>query len=107
MKRQQKFCEQIKLNKNRLRKDEGSTKKNYNDIHVVRINDFRNHHFILCAYFLFSRINQNILEEINKLKYTELQRKIVKDAVYYEFADGTMGIRGAWIAPDPREIHLE
>tara|TARA_B110000503_G_scaffold29854_1_gene48240 strand:- start:83 stop:559 length:477 start_codon:yes stop_codon:yes gene_type:complete len=51
--------------------------------------------------------NQNILEEIDKLKYTDLQRKIVKDAVYYEFADGTMGIRGAWVAPDSREMHLE
>lgn len=51
--------------------------------------------------------NKNILEEINKLKYTELQRKIIKDAVYYEFADGTMGIRGAWVKPDPREISLE
>lgn len=51
--------------------------------------------------------NENILEEINKPKYTELQRKIIKDAVYYEFADGTMGIRGAWVPPDPREIPLE
>lgn len=51
--------------------------------------------------------NQNILEEVNKLKYTDLQRKIVKNAVYYEFADGTMGIRGAWVTPDPREVHLE
>lgn len=51
--------------------------------------------------------NQNILEEINKPKYDELQRKIIKDAVYYEFADGTMGIRGAWVPPDPREIPLE
>lgn len=51
--------------------------------------------------------NQNILEEINKPKYNELQRKIIKDAVYYEFADGTMGIRGAWVPPDPREIPLE
>lgn len=51
--------------------------------------------------------NENILEEINKPKYTELQRKIIKDAVYYEFADGTMGIRGAWVPPDPREISLE
>lgn len=51
--------------------------------------------------------NQNILEEINKPKYNELQKKIIKDAVYYEFADGTMGIRGAWVPPDPREIPLE
>ena len=50
--------------------------------------------------------NKNILEEINKPKYDELQRLIIENAVYYEFADGTMGIRGAWVAPDPREIQL-
>ena len=51
--------------------------------------------------------NQNILKEINKDKYNKLQKLIVEDAVYYEFADGTMGIRGAWVTPDPREIPLE
>ena len=51
--------------------------------------------------------NKNILEEINKDKYDKLQKLIVENAVYYEFSDGTMGIRGAWVAPDPREIPLE
>jgi hypothetical protein len=51
--------------------------------------------------------NKNILEEINKDKYDKLQKLIVENAVYYEFADGTMGIRGAWVAPDPREMPLE
>lgn len=51
--------------------------------------------------------NKNILEEINKTKYNDLQRKIIKDAVYYEFADGTMGIRGSWVPADPREIKLD
>jgi len=51
--------------------------------------------------------NQNILEEINKPKYDNLQKLIVKNAIYYEFADGTMGIRGAWVAPDHREIPFE
>ena len=51
--------------------------------------------------------NQNILEEINKPKYDNLQKLIVKNAIYYEFADGTMGIRGAWVVPDPREIPFE
>ena len=50
--------------------------------------------------------NKNILEEINKPKYDELQRLIIENAIYYEFADGTMGIRGAWVTPDPREIQL-
>jgi hypothetical protein len=51
--------------------------------------------------------NKNILEEINKPKYDALQKKILEDAVYYEFSDGTMGIRGAWVKPDSREIPLE
>ena len=51
--------------------------------------------------------NQNILEEINKPKYDKLQKIILKNAIYYEFADGTMGIRGAWVTPDPREIPFE
>lgn len=51
--------------------------------------------------------NKNILEEINKDKYNKLQKLIVENAIYYEFSDGTMGIRGAWVAPDPREIPLE
>jgi hypothetical protein len=58
--------------------------------------------------------NKNILEEINKPKYDELQKLIIENAVYYEFAPDTskaqellgptMGIRGAWVSPDPREI---
>ena len=51
--------------------------------------------------------NKNILEEINKPKYDKLQKLIVQNAIYYEFADGTMGIRGAWVAPDSREIPFE
>ena len=51
--------------------------------------------------------NKNILEEINKPKYDKLQKLIVENAIYYEFEDGPMGIRGAWIAPDPREVPLE
>lgn len=51
--------------------------------------------------------NEIILEEIKKPKYTETQKQIIKDAVYYEFVDGTMGIRGIWVTPDPREIQLK
>jgi hypothetical protein len=51
--------------------------------------------------------NKNILEEINKDKYDKLQKLIVENAVYYEFVDGTMGIRGTWVSPDPREMPLE
>lgn len=51
--------------------------------------------------------NETILKEIEKPKYSETQRQILKDAIYYEFDDGTMGIRGAWVSPDSREIHLD
>ena len=51
--------------------------------------------------------NKNILEEINKGKYDSLQKLILENAIYYEFPDGTMGIRGAWVTPDPREMPLE
>jgi hypothetical protein len=51
--------------------------------------------------------NENILKEIDKSKYDRMQKLIIENAVYYEFEDGTMGIRGAWVAPDPREINLE
>ena len=49
--------------------------------------------------------NEIILKEIKSPKYTETQKQILKDAIYYEFDDGTMGIRGAWVLPDPREIN--
>jgi hypothetical protein len=51
--------------------------------------------------------NKNILQEINKSKYSDIQRLIVENAVYYEFKDGTMGIRGSWVFPDPKEIPLD
>jgi hypothetical protein len=58
--------------------------------------------------------NKNILKEIQKSKYTDTQRVIVENAVYYEFAPDTstaqdllgptMGIRSLWVSPDPREL---
>lgn len=54
--------------------------------------------------------NQVILEEIKKDKYSEEQKKIVKEAVYYEkesdgsaaqsILGGEMGIRGKWVDTD-------
>lgn len=51
--------------------------------------------------------NENILKDIQKSKYTDTQRAIIKDAIYYEFPPdksnaqkllgGTMGIRGVWV----------
>lgn len=40
--------------------------------------------------------NEEILKEIEKPKYTETQRIIIKDAVYYECPDGSMGIHAIW-----------
>jgi len=50
--------------------------------------------------------NEVILKEIAKPKYTETQKKIVKDAVYYEkesdgskaqeLLGGEIGIKGIW-----------
>lgn len=51
--------------------------------------------------------NQDILNESRKLKYSDNQRIILENAVYYEFSDGTMGIRGSWVTPDHREIELK
>jgi len=58
--------------------------------------------------------NKNILKEIQKFKYTDTQRTIVENAIYYEFAldtskaqellGPTMGIRSLWAIPDPKEI---
>lgn len=48
--------------------------------------------------------DKDILNQIQSSKYTESQKQIIKDAIYYEFKDGTMGIRGAWVPSDPREI---
>jgi len=51
--------------------------------------------------------NENILKEIQNPKYTDTQRAIIENAIYYEFPPdgsnaqkllgGTMGIRGVWV----------
>ncbi len=55
-------------------------------------------------------VNETILKEIEKDEYSETQKKIVKDAVFYEeapdgsvaqgFLGGEMGIRGHWVDKD-------
>lgn len=40
--------------------------------------------------------NKDILKEIQKPKYTETQRRVVEDAVYYECPNGSMGIHAVW-----------
>jgi hypothetical protein len=56
--------------------------------------------------------NEVILKEIEKDKYTETQKKIVKDAVYYEkesdgskaqeFLGGEMGIKASWLVDEDK-----
>jgi hypothetical protein len=45
--------------------------------------------------------NKTILKEMEDPKYSETQRLIVRDAIYYECPGGVMGIRGAWVDKDP------
>lgn len=56
--------------------------------------------------------NEVILKEIEKNKYSETQKKIVKDAVYYEkepdgstaqeLLGGEIGIKGAWVVENDK-----
>jgi hypothetical protein len=45
--------------------------------------------------------NKTILEALESPKFSETQRLVVKDAIYYECPGGVMGIRGAWVDKDP------
>ena len=45
--------------------------------------------------------NKTILKEMEDPKYSETQRLVVRDAIYYECPEGVMGIRGAWVDKDP------
>jgi hypothetical protein len=57
-------------------------------------------------------VNETILKEIESGNYTEEQKKIVKDAVFYEKAPdgsnaqsllgGEMGIKASWANPDQK-----
>jgi len=47
---------------------------------------------------------------INRNTYKNLggtERKIVKDGVYYEFEDGSIGIRGSWVEPPEKPVLIE
>ena len=46
--------------------------------------------------------NKTILKEMEDPKYSETQRLVVRDAIYYECPGGIMGIRGAWVDKDPK-----
>lgn len=45
--------------------------------------------------------NKTILEGLESPRFSESQRLIVKDAIYYECPGGIMGIRGVWVDNDP------
>lgn len=45
--------------------------------------------------------NKTILEGLKSPRFSDTQRIIVKDAIYYECPGGIMGIRGVWVDKDP------
>ena len=45
--------------------------------------------------------SKTILKEMDGPKYSESQRLVVRNAIYYECPEGVMGIRGAWVDKDP------
>lgn len=45
--------------------------------------------------------NKTILEGLKSPRFSEGQRIIVRDAIYYECPGGVMGIRGVWVDKDP------
>jgi hypothetical protein len=45
--------------------------------------------------------NKTILKNLESPRFTDTQRIIVKDAIYYECPGGVMGIRGVWVDKDP------
>jgi hypothetical protein len=45
--------------------------------------------------------NKVILKDLESPKFSDTQRLVVKDAIYYECPEGVMGIRGVWVDKDP------
>lgn len=48
--------------------------------------------------------NKTILEGLKSPRFSDTQRIIIKDAIYYECPGGIMGIRGVWVDKDPECI---
>jgi hypothetical protein len=48
--------------------------------------------------------DKTILEDLKSPRFSETQRLIVRDAIYYECPGGIMGIRGVWVEKDPECI---
>lgn len=74
----------------------------------------RNYHDLELKNRQINMKNKVILKEIENSSYTWQQRLNVEGAIYYEFNKDnnkaqnllgpTMGIRGVWVEPDPREV---
>jgi hypothetical protein len=45
--------------------------------------------------------NKTILDGLKSPRFSDTQRLIVKDAIYYECPGEVMGIRGVWVDKDP------
>ena len=45
--------------------------------------------------------NKTILKALETPRFSETQRLVVKDAIYYECPGGVMGIRAKWVDKDP------
>lgn len=45
--------------------------------------------------------NKTILKALESPRFSETQRLVVKDAIYYECPGGIMGIRAKWVDKDP------
>lgn len=48
--------------------------------------------------------DKDILRGLESSQFTDTQKEILKDAIYYECPKGVMGIRGVWVDKDP-ECH--
>jgi hypothetical protein len=45
--------------------------------------------------------NKTILDAIKSPRFSDTQRMVVKDGIYYECPGGVMGIRAVWVDKDP------
>jgi hypothetical protein len=45
--------------------------------------------------------NKTILDALRTPRFSDTQRLVIKDAIYYECPEGVIGIRGAWVDKDP------
>lgn len=62
------------------------------------INDYENYESSLPKKINMK--NEEILEEVETDKYTESQRRLLQNAIYYECPGGVIGIRSGWVERD-------